>query len=363
MIKRFFNIFLILGLMFIVLAQASLAFEYQFEVDRYTDAIHDNVNELPDWNKGFEKAKKNIESLEQCLHNISMEIKEKRKSDPNYTVEIILLNPVFVRIASLEIDKATVKAYLTKLQNDYMDMTEGRLKNESRIITNVGKAMTKWARRIGKPSIQDLDFSEEKKDAKILENDIKNINDLPDMMKYNRKEYRRMLSVYNRLLDMIEKIEPLNERMKQILEKYKDIGKKEQLQLSSVKFNGTYKGKTSTSSVMGQIILNISGSTVSGKHWGTFYVNKDYGPLKGTWNGAYDPTTNTLKGDITGNYSFTTINRSLSPGKIRGIWKASFVEQSNFKTGKTELILKGSYIIETSRGDRFCGYFSAKPSK
>lgn len=153
----------LLCLLFTVLYGRVFAVNYQTEVNRYLSAIKQNINQKPDWQKGFALAKKNIENLELCLHNMRMEAQEKRKTDPKYIIQVSFYNPVAEKMNALIKSGKKVSDYMTELQNNYTEMNEANYENKMRALSNMAKSMTKWSLRIGSPDITDLDISEEKK--------------------------------------------------------------------------------------------------------------------------------------------------------------------------------------------------------
>ncbi|MFH1454590.1 MAG: hypothetical protein ABIH00_11525 [Armatimonadota bacterium] len=296
--------------------QSAFSYDYQTEVNRYLTVIGQNVNELPDWEAGFERAANNIESFEECLHNISMDINEKRNTNPGYTVKIIFYNPVDERYKQLEENLNELKDYMRDLNNKYNDLNEADINNKERVLNNTAKAMTKWAEKIGKPDITDLDFSEEKKDAKILEEDFNNINNIPEAMEKIKKEYERVKPIAERTLEMLRKLKPLNSRMKEILDKYKDLGKPPK-QSDHVVFLGSFKGQRAEGMFGFKLYKD---GTVAGLWEGELKASYGCGPVKGTIKGAYNSKHKTIGGTLSGYYYVTLKDGSQKTYNITGDW-------------------------------------------
>jgi|GEM_PF-4596360 len=270
---------LLLCFFFASASQKVSAVNYQTEINRYLNAVKQNINQKTNWQKGFSLAQKNIESLELCLHNMQADTQWQQKN-----IKILLYNPIQEKMDSLIKSGDKVAAYMKELQNNYAEMNKANYENKMRVLSNIGKSMTKWSLRIGEPDITDLDISEEKKDAQMLTKDINGINDIPQMMNYNRKEYGRMSVVLHKIMDMLTQLEPMNKRLNEVIKKYSGKNAPE-----TGKASGTFYGRFTGSVVSGTLQFTITGSKVKGA-WAADTIN--------------NPQIQEASGEIWGEYGY-----------------------------------------------------------
>ncbi|MBI2252156.1 MAG: hypothetical protein HYU63_05385 [Armatimonadetes bacterium] len=321
--------------------------DYQSSVNSYLQNIENNVNKLPDWETGFSLAKSNLESLEQALANISIEIKEERKQNPNYTVDIKLYSATGKRLKELEEIKNDLGDYLRKLNSDYQDMNEAQNKGRTITINNIAKSIIKYFKKVGTPKITDLDVSAERKDAQTLENNFKNIKSYDQLVLWNREEFKRSKVIYEKAIKIVEALKPIDRKMNEILKKYENFGKVLQVILSG-DFSGEFHGRLST----GQININITGNSITGSWNGHFSSSNGSGPISGRWNGTYNPESGILKGQLSGTCKFklkengSVINYSISgnwkgkvigTNKIQGSWEGKETSGTEFDRGSWEV--------------------------
>lgn len=223
--KRYLPFFISLFTFIALLFSFASARDYQGPINGYLQTIETQVNKLPNWETGFSLAKSNLDSLEQALANTSKEIQEERKQNPKYTVNIKLYSATGKRLKELEEIKNTIGDYMKKLNGDYQDMNKALSKGKNIAINNIAKSTIKYFKRIGKPEIADLDVSGEKKDAKTLENNFKNIKNMNQLMDWNREEFNRSKLIYAEAIKMVNSLKPIDNKMNEILKKYANLGK------------------------------------------------------------------------------------------------------------------------------------------
>lgn len=141
--KNILAYLLLLCLLFAVISQKAFAVNYQTEANRYLSAIKQNINQKTNWQKGFALAKKNIENLELCLHNMQTDAQWQKKN-----IKISFYNLIQEKIDSLIKSGDKVASYMTELQNNYAEMNEANYENKMRVLSNMAKSMTKWSMRI-----------------------------------------------------------------------------------------------------------------------------------------------------------------------------------------------------------------------
>lgn len=318
--KNRYLIFLI-SFLFLLSLQSSFAIDYQTTVNGYLKTIEQQVNKMPGWESSFSLAKSNLISLEEALSRISRDIEEKRKQDPGYNVNIRLYSATGKRLKELENIKNELLDYMKKLNSDHQNMSDALSKGSSTILNNIMKSMIKYSIRIGKPDIMDLDVSGEKKDTETLQENIKSIKNMNEMMDLNRGEFNRIKQMCENVIKIIEALKPIDQKMNEILEKYKNLGKIEKIVLSGI-FNGNLNGSKSS----GALQITIEGNSVNGVWEGNFRSSEGSGPMSGSWSGTYDAETGILKGRISGKCRFKPQgSNSIITYNITGNWKGKAI--------------------------------------